>query len=89
MRNRDESHLYIEVESYLPSDLENIKGNIEVRAIQGAAYPPTMRVQAPRGLSENHPLGTKFRITVQVIDDNNGLGAYLRVPESFPYEVVR
>lgn len=89
MRNREDSHLYLEVESFLPDSLENIKANIEIRPLISSDFAPTMRVETPRGLCENHPTGTKFKITVQVIDDENGLGPYLRVPPNFPYEVIR
>lgn len=89
MRNREVSHLYIDAESFLPEGLENTKTNIQIRPLASSDFPPTMRLETPRGLCENHPIGTKFKITVQVIDEENGLGPFLRVPPNFPYEVIK
>ena len=88
MADQNEDQFYISVESYLPQGLENDKKNVQIRPLSGERYPPATRVDCKRGLSENHPVGTKFKITVQMHDDNNGLGAYLAVPESFAYEVL-
>ena len=88
MAQQNENQFYISVESFLPQGMEDVKQNVQIRPITGERFPPNTRVDCKRGLSENHPVGTKFRITVQTQDDNNGLGEYLAVPESFAYEVL-
>lgn len=88
MPQRTELQFYVTVESFLPPDLENTKDNIQIRPVSGGHYPPTTRIECSRGLSNDHPLGTKFRITVEEADDQNGLGIYLRAPGHFCYEVV-
>jgi hypothetical protein len=87
--DRDETHFYVNVESFLPAGMDEIKENISIRPLPGQSYPQTMMVDCQPGLVKNHPLGTRFKITVQVVDDGNGLGAYLKVPTPFPYEVIR
>ena len=88
MRTYQESHIHVNVESFLPKDLDNTKRNIKIRPLEGSGFPPEMHVETPRGLCENHAIGTRFKITAEIIDDGNGLGPYLRVPPSFPYEVI-
>ncbi len=88
MRPHSEHQFYIQVESFLPADEENSKKNFQLRPIKGQAYPPTTRIALKNAMAQNHPLGTRFKITAQVQDDQNGLGEYLMMPDSFPYEIV-
>lgn len=43
-------------------------------------FPETMRVEFPRGLREQHPLGSRFRATVQVCQKHNSDGSVKGVP---------
>lgn len=88
MANHNENQFYIKVESFLPPGLENDKKNVQVRPTIGERFPPSTRVDCIRGICENHPVGTVFKITVQVQNDENGLGEYLAVPVPFAYEVL-
>lgn len=68
--------MYVIVETFLnpgePSD-----AHYRVRPVKGQAFPTSMRVQCSRAMRKAFPLGSKFRLPVDLIENKTG-GRFLR-----------
>ena len=78
--------MHIIVETFLnagePSD-----ATYRVRPIPGQAHPTSMRVQCSRAMRSSEPLGTRFRLWIQLVSPPHQK-SYLRHNESDAWEVV-
>jgi len=66
---------------------EQSSASFRVRPIQGQAFPQTMRVQCSKAMRHAYPLGTKFRLYVEVVQREKG-GTFLREIGRDTWEVV-
>ena len=68
--------MFVVVETFLnpgePSD-----AHYRVRPIEGQPFPPTMRVQCSRAMRQAFPLGSQFRLAVELVENKTG-GKFLR-----------
>lgn len=68
--------MHVIVETFLnpgePSD-----AHYRVRPIEGQAFPTTMRVQCSRAMRKAFPLGSRFRLLVELVENKTG-GLFLR-----------
>lgn len=68
--------MHVIVETFLnpgePSD-----AHFRVRPIAGQAFPTSMRVQCSRAMRKAFPLGSKFRLPVELVENKTG-GQFLR-----------
>lgn len=79
--------IYAIVETFLNPG-EPSSADYRVRPVSGQAFPITMRVQCSRAMRRAHPLGTKFRLPVMLVENKAGT-KFLREVGSGPWEVVR
>jgi hypothetical protein len=85
---KDEPYKIITVESYRPSSTSGLHGEIHIRPIAGYGYPPNMHVECSKKLSENYPVGTKFKINAK-LTDRGGQGEYLYSYHGWKPEVMK
>ena len=71
-----EPYLSVIVESYIPDNPSGRHGKIHVRPVEGQGYAPGMHVECSKRLSENYPVGTRFRLDAKLTDREDG-GEYL------------
>lgn len=68
--------MFVVVETFLnpgePSD-----ASYRVRPVTGEAFPSTMRVQCSRAMRQAFPLGSRFRLPVELVKNKTG-GKFLR-----------
>jgi len=68
--------MFVIVETFLnpgePSD-----AHYRVRPVEGQPFPATMRVQCSRAMRHAFPLGSRFRLPVQLVENKTG-GKFLR-----------
>jgi hypothetical protein len=82
-----EKYVFVEVESYIPSQTSGLHGKVHIRPRAGQGYPTTMHVECAKKLSNNFPVGTKFRIKAK-LTDREGSGDYLYSYFGFDYDVI-
>lgn len=63
--------MFVTVETFLnpgePSDAQ-----YRVRPIEGQVFPTSMRMQCSRGLRKAFPLGTRFLLPVELVENKTG-----------------
>jgi hypothetical protein len=68
--------MFVIVETFLnpgePSDAQ-----YRVRPVEGQPFPTTMRVQCSRAMRQAFPLGSCFRVPVELVENKTG-GKFLR-----------
>jgi len=68
--------MFVIVETFLnpgePSDAQ-----YRVRPIEGQPFPTTMRVQCSRAMRQAFPIGSRFRLPVELVENKAG-GKFLR-----------
>ena len=78
--------MFVIVETFLnpgePSDAQ-----YRVRPINGQFFPGTMRVQCSRTLRQTFPLGSQFRLPVELVENKTG-GKFLREVGKAPWEKI-
>jgi hypothetical protein len=78
--------MFVVVETFLnpgePSDAQ-----YRVRPISGQAFPATMRVQCSRAMRHAFPLGSQFRLPVELVENKTG-GKFLREVGKAPWEQI-
>lgn len=78
--------MHIIVETFLnPGERSNAV--YRVRPIPGQVYNPSMRVQCSRAMRSAEPLGTKFRLWVELVTSDK-MDPFLRHKQSDHWEVV-
>ena len=75
------------VESFVPSRTSGLHGKVHIRPIEGQGYDPALRVECSKRLSEEYPVGTRFRIRAKLTDREDG-GEYLYSSWRWPVEVL-
>lgn len=66
---------FVEVESYIPDRerrASGIHGPVHIRPCAGQGFPPDMHVECSKKLSEQYPVGTRFKITAKVTNKEGG-----------------
>lgn len=80
---------HIIVESYCPKNTSGLHGPVHIRPIPNQEpYHFTLHVQCSKALSEDYPVGTKFRIKAKLTQRENG-GEFIYSRYSWPYEVLK
>lgn len=72
MAKPGEDYELVEVESYIADRTSGLHGEIHVRPIAGGRYPTDMRVECPRSMKRNYPVGTRFQIKAKLTDREGG-----------------
>jgi hypothetical protein len=75
------------VESYVPDRTSGLHGRVHIRPIAGQTYPRTMRVECSKTLSQEHPVGTRFRIRAKLTDREGG-GEFLYSSWRWPVVIL-
>jgi hypothetical protein len=83
--NRDEYVLII-AESYFAEKTSGLHGEIHVRLVAEQEFSQDMNIECPNSLTENYPVGTKFRLRVK-LTSSNGKGI-LYSHYNWKYEVL-
>ena len=63
--------MFVIVETFLNPG-EPSSAIYRVRPVPGQVFPPTMRVQCSRALRNAFPLGTTFRLPVELVENKTG-----------------
>lgn len=92
MRNEGESEMptrsnyeSIVVESFRPAGTH---GEVRIRPAAGQIFPQTLFVSCSQTLTNDYPVGTKFRIQVRPLE-KNGDSLFLYSYFGWPFEVVK
>ncbi|MGO4376766.1 hypothetical protein [Pseudoduganella sp. RAF53_2] len=72
----------VAVESFIDHD-----GQVRVRPLNDQAYSSELRVQCPRALREDYPVGTQFLVSAKLTDRMGG-EQYLYVYHGDPFKVL-
>ncbi|CAD5257324.1 MULTISPECIES: hypothetical protein [unclassified Imperialibacter] len=79
---------HIVVESFKPSNTAGRHGPIHIRPIPGQApFLPHMHVRCAKELSEEYPVGTRFRIRAKLTNREGGT-PFIHSHYTWPYEVL-
>lgn len=62
----------VEVESYIAEQTGGLHGEVHVRPVAGGRYSTDMRVECPKAMKQNYPVGTRFRIRAKLTDREGG-----------------
>lgn len=85
---KTKEYSYIIVESYKPKNTSGLHGEIHIKPIAGQEpFTEDIHVSCSKRLSEEFPVGTKFRIKVKLTKRKNGK-AYAFSYRTWPFEVV-
>ncbi len=80
---------YILVESFKPIDTSTRHGLIHIRPLPDQEpYDSEMFVACSKDMSNNYPVGTKFRIKAKITSREGGT-AFIYSHYSWPYEVIQ
>ena len=88
MAKRNESYHYITVESYIPTNTAGLHGPVHIRPVLGEVFSPTLQVECAKSLTENYPVGTRFKLKVKLTDREGG-GEYLYSYFGWKAEVIK
>lgn len=79
----------IVVESYQPHSTAGKHGQIHIRPIDGQGiFKPEMNVECSKKLSEEYPVGTKFRIKAKIIS-REGSAEFIYSSYRWVYEEIK
>ena len=84
---QDNPYYYVIVESYIPKDTSGLHGKVHIRPAEGGRFSQSLHVECSKALSENYPVGTKFKIKAKLTDREDG-GEYLYSHYKWKYEVI-
>jgi len=76
MAKVNEPYEYLIVESYRPEKTSGLHGAVHIRPAKKEKYPQSIHVECSKTLSNNYPVGTKFKLKVKLTDRKGG-GKYL------------
>lgn len=86
---KNQEYDYIIVESYIPPVNKGYHGDVHIRPLPNQEpYLTTMHVECSKTLSEDFPLGTKFRIKAKITQREGGT-KFIYSHYSWPYEVLK
>ena len=76
------------VESFIPSDSSGRHGLVHIRTLPNQSpFETSMFVECAKKMSEDYPVGTKFRIKAKITSREGGT-KYIYSHYSWPFEVV-
>lgn len=78
---------WIEVESFIPDSTAGRHGLVHIRPVAGQGLSTELFVECSKGLSQNYPVGTRFRIRAKLTDKEGG-GEFLYSYFGWRYEVL-
>jgi hypothetical protein len=81
-----ETYVMVEIES-LPKKTSGLHGPVHIRPVEGRPFPSNMHVRCSKSLSEEYPVGTRFRIRAK-LTDKGGSAEFLHSHHNWPYEVL-
>lgn len=87
MAKPNEDYRLVDVESYEPTRASGLHGKIHIRPLQGQGFPTDMHVECSKELSDDYPVGTRFRIKAK-LTDREGSGDFLYSYFGWPFEVL-
>jgi hypothetical protein len=87
MAKPEESYQMVIVESFAPNSASGLHGDIHIRPIDGQGIPTTLHVECSKKLSNEYPVGTKFRIRAKLTDRKGG-GEYLYSSFLWAFEIL-
>jgi hypothetical protein len=82
-----ENYEWVDVESYLPARTGGLHGKVHVRPLPGQRFSVHLHVQCSRSITENYPVGTRFRLLAKLTDKEGG-GEFLYSSYRWKYEVL-
>lgn len=86
---KNQEYDFIIVESYIPAVNKGYHGAVHIRPLPNQEpYLTTMHVECSKILSEDFPLGTKFRIKAKITQREGGT-KFIYSHYSWPYEVLK
>jgi hypothetical protein len=84
----DKKYSEIIVESYKPENTSGMHGEIHIRPLAGQEpFTQDMHVQCSKTLSDDHPVGTRFKIKA-IITSKQGGKPFVSSHYTWPYHVV-
>jgi hypothetical protein len=83
----NEPYNFIIVESYRPANTSGIHGPIHIRPAPNQMFPQSLQVECSKKLSQNYPVGTRFRLKVRLTDRDGG-GEYLYSFPGWPARIL-
>jgi hypothetical protein len=87
MAKPNEPYQMVLVESYLPSSTSGLHGLVHIRPCEGQGFPIDMHVECAKSMSNDYPVGTRFRIKAKVTDKEGGRD-FLYTSWRWKYEVL-
>ncbi len=78
----------IVVESFMPANTAGLHGSVHIRPVAGQRYSRNLFVECSKKLSEDFPVGTRFRIRAKLTNRNGGR-RFLYSYHGWPFEVVK
>ena len=84
---KEEDYNYIVVESFIPDDLSGKHGKVHIRPVEDqGVFKKEYFVQCSKVLSEDYPVGTKFRIRAKLTNMQGTL--FISSHYTWAYEVL-
>jgi hypothetical protein len=84
---KNEPYSWVVVESFRPASTAGLHGDVHIRPVAGQEFDTDMFVECSKTLSENYPVGTRFRIRAK-ITDKEGSRPFLYSYFGWQYEVL-
>lgn len=69
--NLDEKRI-ISAETFLPDQPELTDAKIRVKPLSGQGIDTSLRIECPRSIRKDYPVGTKFEMEVKMCQRENG-----------------
>lgn len=87
MAKPDQPYQMVVVESFRPLATAGLHGDVHIRPVVGQGFPTTLHVECSKKLSQDYPVGSKFRIRAK-LTDRDGSGEYLYSYFRWPFELL-
>lgn len=88
MAKTDEPYVFIDVESFRPASTSGLHGPVHIRPCESQGFSTDLRVECAKRLSDDYPVGSRFRIRAKLTDREEG-GEYLYSSWRWPVEVLK
>ncbi|OMP32273.1 hypothetical protein [Mangrovimonas sp. DI 80] len=86
--NKDKKYAEIIVESFIPKNLSGLHGKVHIKPIAGQEpFKPDIHVACSKSLSEDYPVGAKFKIKAKITSKEGGK-PFVYSHYSWPYNVL-
>jgi hypothetical protein len=82
-----ETYHWIVVESFVPLSTSGLHGVVHIRPAPNEMFEQTLHVRCPKAMSDNYPVGTRFRLRVK-LTDKEGSRSFLHAPHQWPFHVL-